>query len=91
MRILKITGSSFAHIYMNQYTAKSGEKGVSRPSLILVETCFLRYQWVQFYSVMYISFVLWTCTLLEAVLAHVTCQTLNFGITAKSYDIVLCG
>lgn len=29
-RILNITGSSFAHIYLNPYTSKSREKGVQR-------------------------------------------------------------
>lgn len=54
--VLKIIGSSFAHVYMNPYTAKSGEKGAYRLSFILGETSSVRYQWVQFYSAMYISF-----------------------------------
>lgn len=71
-RILKITGASFAHLYVNPYTQKSGERGVKRLSLTLVETCFVRYQWVQF-SLTYTSAVLWTRTMLEGILKPYKC------------------
>lgn len=52
---------------------KEGKIGFSRISLLWVENCFVRYQWVQFYSVVSASFVLSMCAPLEGMLAHITC------------------